>query len=357
MSLRRPTALIALAAAALALAGCGGGSSSSKPDVPSDAIGVVGTRTLLKKDFEHLMAVGLASMKVQGQTAPKPGTAEYVSLQSNAVYRMFVIAVIRQEAAAEGIKVDPKKETENLAKVTSNATYAKQLKDAGYTQADVKDLIEINLLGAELQKKATKTVSAPTAAAIQAYYDANKETQYKDPEARSVQHILLGLKNGGSPKASEFPALLVQANAVLKQLKGGADFTKLVKQYSTDPGKVTNDGKYPKVTARDYQPEFAAASMKLKTGEYTLVPVKTVFGYHIIKALAGIVPAGYQAFDTVKASIQQQLQSKASSEATSTWFRKLIISYVAKSSFATGYALPASATAPVTTAGVSSTKK
>jgi parvulin-like peptidyl-prolyl isomerase len=349
MSLRRPLALIALAATALALAACGGGSSTSKPDVPSDAIGVVGTQTILKKDFDHQLSIALLSMKSQGQTVPKPGTAEYVKTQSSVVYELFQIAIVKLEAQKQGIKLDTAKAAASLKSLQATPAYAKALKDQGLTAADVVELVNVNQLGGALMAKATKSLTPVTDAAIKANYDANRETTYKTPESRSVQHILLGPAGGATPKAADFPALLTKANQVLAQLRGGADFTKLVKKYSTDPGKTTNDGKYPNVNARDYQPEFAAASMKLKTGAYTLVPVKTVFGYHIIKALADTVPAGYQTFDAVKAQIKQQLESKASSDAASVWFKALIAEYVAKSSFAAGYALPASATAPVST--------
>ena len=72
------------------------------------------------------------------------------------------------------------------------------------------------------------------------------------------------------------------AKAVIAELNKGADFATLAKQKSTDPaGKAGGDLGY--FTREDMVPEFADAAFKLKPGQYTQTPVKTQFGWHVIK--------------------------------------------------------------------------
>jgi len=73
-----------------------------------------------------------------------------------------------------------------------------------------------------------------------------------------------------------------KAKAILKELGNGKDFIKLAKAYSTGPtGK--NGGDLGWFNARQMVPEFSKAVAQLKKGNYTKTPVKTKFGWHIVK--------------------------------------------------------------------------
>ena len=69
----------------------------------------------------------------------------------------------------------------------------------------------------------------PTCSAL---YDQNKEA-FRTPERVKARHILL--KTQGKP-ASEEAAIKAKGESLLKQIKGGADFAKLAKENSEDPG-------------------------------------------------------------------------------------------------------------------------
>lgn len=99
------------------------------------------------------------------------------------------------------------------------------------------------------------------------------------------------------------------ADDVEAQLKKGANFADLAKKYSIDPGSKANGGELGWSDGSNYVPEFSAAIKTLKKGQYTTTPVKTQFGFHIIKlndTKAG--GAAFPAFDKVKDQIKQQLQ-------------------------------------------------
>ena len=73
-----------------------------------------------------------------------------------------------------------------------------------------------------------------------------------------------------------------EAKAVLAKVKGGADFEKLAREISIDPTAKTNGGDLEYFVQGDMVPEFSNAAFALKKGELS-APVKTQFGFHIIK--------------------------------------------------------------------------
>ncbi len=73
-----------------------------------------------------------------------------------------------------------------------------------------------------------------------------------------------------------------EAKAVIKELEGGADFAKLAKEKSTGPSG-SNGGSLGWFKAQTMVPAFANAVKSMKKGEISKEPVKTQFGYHVIK--------------------------------------------------------------------------
>jgi len=73
-----------------------------------------------------------------------------------------------------------------------------------------------------------------------------------------------------------------EAKALVDQLKGGADFATLAKEKSKDPGSAQNGGDLDFMGKSELVPEFAEVAFKMFPGQ-TSNPVKTQFGWHIIK--------------------------------------------------------------------------
>lgn len=97
-----------------------------------------------------------------------------------------------------------------------------------------------------------------------------------------------------------------QAKALIAKIKGGASFEELAKTESKDPGSGANGGDLDFAKPDAYVPEFGQAMAALKKGEMTETPVKTQFGWHIIK-LEDTREAAFPAFDEVKPQILQRL--------------------------------------------------
>jgi peptidyl-prolyl cis-trans isomerase C len=130
-----------------------------------------------------------------------------------------------------------------------------------------------------------------TDAKLKARYD--KYVKEAPPrEEISARHILL---------ANE-----ADAKAVIDQLKKGGDFAALAKEKSTDPAGKTSGGDLGWFTKDQMVPEFADAAFKLKKGEITDTPVKTQFGWHVIK-VEDRRTAAPPTFDQIKPQLGDQI--------------------------------------------------
>jgi len=176
-------------------------------------------------------------------------------------------------------------------------------KDFQNRLSDIKE----QLLIESLLKKKIAADSQLTDNDMKKYYDANKEKFKKEKEI-NTRHILL--------KTDE------EAKQVMERLKKGEDFVELAKKYSIDPNAKASGGEigfHPKGTLL---PEYEAAAFKLtKVGQVT-GPVKTQFGYHIIR-LEGAKPPAYVSFDEVKDFIRQQLIQEKQKELLEKYIEEL----------------------------------
>jgi peptidyl-prolyl cis-trans isomerase C len=100
-----------------------------------------------------------------------------------------------------------------------------------------------------------------------------------------------------------------QAKAIIASLKKGAKFEDLAKKQSKDPGSGANGGDLDWANAASYVPEFSAALIKLNKGQTTDAPVKTQFGWHVIR-LEDVRQAQLPKLEEVKPQIAQQLQQQ-----------------------------------------------
>jgi peptidyl-prolyl cis-trans isomerase C len=145
--------------------------------------------------------------------------------------------------------------------------------------------ILIRELFADYQKK-----NPVTDAEVQAEYDKFK-SQSSGTEYRA-RHILVEKED--------------EAKALIAQIKGGAKFEDLAKKNSKDPGSGENGGDLDFAAPGAYVPEFSQAMVKLKKGELTETPVKSQFGWHIIK-LEDTREAKFPPLEEVKPQIQQRI--------------------------------------------------
>ncbi|MDT8715710.1 peptidylprolyl isomerase [Clostridium sp. 19966] len=121
------------------------------------------------------------------------------------------------------------------------------------------------------------------------FYEANKE-MFQEKESVRARHILV--------------ADLNEANSIHEKIKNGLDFAEAAVEYSTCPSNQRG-GDLGFFTRGQMVPEFEAAAFALNVGEVS-EPVKTQFGYHIIK-LEEKKPAAEKDYEAVKNMIGNNL--------------------------------------------------
>ena len=132
-----------------------------------------------------------------------------------------------------------------------------------------------------------------TDADIKAEYDkftaANSGKEYK------ARHILVEKED--------------QAKAIIAQLKKGGKFDEIAKKSSKDPGSGAKGGELDWANPSSYVKEFSDALVGLSKGKTTETPVKSQFGYHIIR-LDDVREAPLPKLEDVKPQIAQQLMQQ-----------------------------------------------
>jgi len=153
--------------------------------------------------------------------------------------------------------------------------------------------VEISLAGLESQVKVDD-------AQLKAFYEEQKAKtpeRFSQPEQRRVRHILL---QSSDPK--DDAATKAKAESILKRAQGGEDFAKLAKEFSQDPGSADKGGDLGMSERKAFVAPFADAAWAMKEGEIA-GPVKTQFGYHILK-LEAIQPMTVKTFEQSKTELE-----------------------------------------------------
>jgi peptidyl-prolyl cis-trans isomerase C len=174
--------------------------------------------------------------------------------------------VLLQEALKQGVGMRPEVQSEL---------------DRARTQ------IMINMMMRDFLKK-----NAVTDAEIQKEYDTAKAAQSgKEYRAR---HILVETEK--------------EATDLIAKLKGGAKFEELAKG-TKDTGSAANGGDLGWSAPGSYVPEFSQAMVALKPGEMTQAPVKSQFGYHIIR-LEEVRDAQFPSLEEVKDQVAEAVKQR-----------------------------------------------
>ncbi|MEO5771647.1 MAG: peptidylprolyl isomerase [Burkholderiaceae bacterium] len=142
------------------------------------------------------------------------------------------------------------------------------------------------------------------------FADYQKKNPVGDAEAKTEYDKFKAQATGTEYRARH---ILVEkedeAKSLLKQLIAGAKFDDLAKKHSTDKGSGANGGDLDFAKPDSYVPEFGTALVALKKGETTQTPVKSQFGYHIIK-LEDTREAQFPPFEEVKPQVVQRLSQQ-----------------------------------------------
>lgn len=142
------------------------------------------------------------------------------------------------------------------------------------------------------------------------FTDFQKKNPVTDAEIKAEYDKFAAASGGKEYKARH---ILVEkeeeAKAILESLKKGGKFEDIAKKQSKDPGSGANGGDLDWASPSSYVPEFADAMAKLPKGQTTAAPVKSQFGWHIIR-VDDIRDAQLPKLEEVRPQIAQSLQQQ-----------------------------------------------
>jgi peptidyl-prolyl cis-trans isomerase C len=159
-----------------------------------------------------------------------------------------------------------------------------------------------NILANMTAQQITETLK-PTEAEMRKFYEEHKA----EFERVRAKHILIraqGAPTGVQPGKKDLTdqEALAKAQEVRKKLLAGADFATLARQESDDSGAPSNGGDLGAFGRGQMVPQFEAAAFGLKPGEIS-EPVKSQFGYHVIKVDAH----EFKSLDEARADVEKRL--------------------------------------------------
>ncbi len=206
------------------------------------------------------------------------------------------VDVLAAEVSKSGRPVTPEMKAQLKDEVIAREIFIQEAEKRGLPGSDgfksqmelARQTILIRELFTDFQKN-----NPVTDADIKAEYDkfaaSNSGKEYK------AHHILVETE--------------AQAKAIIASLKKGEKFEAIAKKSSKDTGSGAKGGDLDWANPSNYVPEFAAAMVKLNKGQTSETPVKSQFGYHIIR-VDDMRTAQLPKLDEVKPQIAQQLSQQ-----------------------------------------------
>jgi peptidyl-prolyl cis-trans isomerase D len=202
------------------------------------------------------------------------------------VDRIMALQVEKRDVALATVLASPYLAQVNVTDANINTYYLAH-------KADLKSSEQANLDYIAVDSTSLSNQIKVTDADLQAQYQIVVKAAAAN-EQRRAEHILVATSDKVSDAAAK-----QKIEAIAAQIKAGADFGALAKANSDDPGSAANNGDLGLAGRGVYAPEFEQALFALQQPNQVSVPVKTQFGYHLIKLLE-IKGTAAPSFDSVK---------------------------------------------------------
>jgi peptidyl-prolyl cis-trans isomerase C len=290
--------------------------ADNKPiDLP-EIVATVNGQNITKQQLQDLFN---AALQASGAKIESLNAQQQLGGYTQLLQDLIMDKLVAEASSSE--KVSDADVDAELAKIKGqfpdDKAFQEQISQAGMTPEKLKENIRTGLQQSRWMKSQVNTPEV-TDEKAKAFYDSNIK-EFEQPETVKASHILFMVDADATPevvKQKEDAALKAAERAA-----AGEDFTKLAKELSEEPGAAESGGDLGFFPKDRMVPEFAEVAFSQKTGDISK-PVKTQFGWHIIKVTekkdAGTVP-----FDQVKEQVVSYLKSSSQREAVQAVLNKL----------------------------------
>lgn len=291
------------------------------PSVPSGDVAKVQDvpdelSAVSQEEFDHVMEQQTAQAKVK--KPPAPGSKKYEAMKEAALGELLDQIWIKGEAEELGVKITNKQVEEELAQIKkqsfpTKAAYQKFLKESKFTEEDVNDRVELQVLSNAIQEQVNSEAPAPSSSEVKSYYENEKASQFTEKESRDVRIIV-----------NKDKAKVDAAKKMLEKDHSPAGWKAAAKKYSSDPTSKTKGGLQEGVTEEFLQEPLKKAIFGSATGE--LVGPEKYESNYILLEVAKLNSAKVKKLPEVKAQIEETLKAEKQQE----YFSEFVSDYQSK---------------------------
>ncbi|MBC7918225.1 MAG: peptidylprolyl isomerase [Rhodoferax sp.] len=237
----------------------------------------------------------LALVALLGALAPVANAQNVAIVNGKAVPKTRVDALAAQ-VARSGRPVTPEMEGQLKEEVITREIFMQEAQARGLDATD--------------DYKTQLELARQSILIRELFADYTKKNPISDEDVKAEYDRFAAANSGKEFKARH---ILVEkedlAKSLIAQIKKGAKFDDLAKKNSKDPGSGAKGGDLDWANPNSYVKEFSEALVALGKGKMTDTPVKTQFGYHIIR-VDDVRDAQLPKFEEVKPQVAQQMQQQ-----------------------------------------------
>jgi foldase protein PrsA len=280
------------------------------PSVPSDDVVHVSSipsdyANVSEEKLERSIA-RLATGEEKAKKPPQPGTDKYEELRDKAMTELIEGVWIRGEAEELDISVTPKQVEDELTTIKkqnfpTKGAFEKFLKESHFTEQEVNELVELQIFTKQIQAQVSQQAPPPSSDAVEAYYEAEKASQFTTKESRDVRLVV-----------NEDKGEVDAAKAALDKDNSPASWKKVSAKYSSDPTSKAKGGLQEGITEELLQGPLRAAIFDSPSGE-VVGPVNFEKNYFVVEVVK-LTPEKVKTLPEVKSQIESTLGQQAQQE-------------------------------------------
>jgi parvulin-like peptidyl-prolyl isomerase len=293
------------------------------PSVPSGDVALVKSvpdevGQVSEEEFERALEQQAAQGKLK--KAPQPGDPKYDELKEAAMTELLNSIWLRGQAEELGITVTEKQVETELAKIKKESfptpsSYNKFLKESHYTQEDVNDRVELQLLSTQIQQRISQEAPQPSEAQIAEYYEQEKATKFTEKASRDLRLVV-------NEDKSEIEA----AQKALEKDNSPKGWEEAVGKYSSNPAAKAEGGLQKGVTDEGFIKEPLKAAIFDSATNELVGPVKYEKNWFLIEIVKlnpaktkSLKEATSEISSTLSQEIQQEFFTEFVSQYESRW--------------------------------------
>ncbi|MFN7856274.1 MAG: peptidylprolyl isomerase [Acidovorax sp.] len=238
---------------------------------------------------------GLVAAAVLG-TLALPVSAQNLAIVNGKAVPKERVEALKQQIERSGRPITPDIEGQIKEEVIAREIFMQEAQKRG--------------LDASSEYKSQMELARQSILIRELFTDFQKKNPVTDADIQAENDKFVADNSGKEYKARH---ILVEkesdAKAIIASIKKGAKFEDIAKKQSKDPGSGANGGDLDWASPSSYVSEFTEAMVKLEKGKMTETPVKTQFGWHVIR-LDDVRQAELPKLEEVKPQVAQQLQQQ-----------------------------------------------